>query len=303
MNKYKKLYCKVSVIISFVVMIAIVAILNVQSVYATGTVNNHTTAGSAVSNNHTKDEIETPSGDDIADLEVKKGTGVESATADSTNGVSFIYNNEEGTLSGSIRILLVLTIISLAPSILIMLTSYTRVIIVLHFLRTAIGTQTAPPNQVLIGLALFLTFFIMQPVFSDINENAIKPFDAGIITQEEAIEIGSEPIREFMNGQVQTKDIDLFIEISGESYENYEEVPFSILIPSFIISELRTAFIIGFLIYIPFIVIDMVVSSVLMSMGMMMLPPTTISLPFKILLFILADGWNLVIGSLVKTFY
>ena len=138
---------------------------------------------------------------------------------------------------------------------------------------------------------------------TDINENAIKPFDAGEITQEEAIEIGSQPLRAFMNGQVQTKDIDLFIEISGETYENYDEVPFSILIPSFVISELRTAFIIGFMLYIPFIVIDMVVASVLMSMGMMMLPPTTISLPFKILLFILADGWNLVIGSLVKTFY
>ena len=143
----------------------------------------------------------------------------------------------------------------------------------------------------------------MQPVFSDINENAIKPFDAGEITQEQALEIGSEPIRNFMNGQVQTKDIDLFVQISGESYESYEEVPFSVLIPSYIISELRTAFIIGFLVYIPFIVIDMVVASVLMSMGMMMLPPTTISLPFKILLFVLADGWNLVIGSLVKTFY
>ena len=228
---------------------------------------------------------------------------MEDSTSDSTNGVYFGYNNEDGTISGSIRILLVLTILSLAPSLLIMLTSFTRIIIVLHFLRTAIGTQTAPPNQVLIGLALFLTLFIMQPVFSDINENAIKPFDAGEITQEEAIEIGSKPLREFMNGQVQIKDIDLFIQISGETYESYEEVPFSVLIPSFILSELRQAFIIGFMLYIPFIVIDMVVSSVLMSMGMMMLPPTTISLPFKILLFILADGWNMVIGSLVKTFY
>ena len=135
------------------------------------------------------------------------------------------------------------------------------------------------------------------------SENAIQPFDAGQITQEEAIEIGSVPLREFMNGQAQTKDIDLFIQISGETYDSYEEVPFSILIPSFIISELRTAFIIGFLVYIPFIVIDMVVASVLMSMGMMMLPPTTISLPFKILLFVLADGWNLIIGGLVRTFY
>ncbi len=303
MSKFKKSYCKVSVIFAVFVMILTIVLSKGQSVYATGTVNNNTTTDNTISNSNTGDEIDVPTGDDIAEPNVTRGGEAESATSDSTNGVSIIYNNEEGTLSGPIRILLVLTIISLAPSILIMLTSFTRILIVLHFLRAAIGTQTAPPNQILIGLALFLTFFIMQPVFADINENAIKPFDAGEITQEQAIEIGSEPLREFMNGQVQTKDIDLFIEISGETYESYEEVPFSILIPSFIISELRTAFIIGFLIYIPFIVIDMVVSSVLMSMGMMMLPPTTISLPFKILLFILADGWNLVIGSLIKTFY
>ncbi len=302
MNKIKESYCKVSVIFAVLVMLVVIVLSKGQNVYATGTVNNTRAADSTTSGN-TAGEMEVPTGDDIAEPDVHRGEDVESATSDSTNGVTFIYNNEEGTLSGSIRILLVLTIISLAPSILIMLTSYTRIIIVLHFLRAAIGTQTSPPNQVLIGLALFLTFFVMNPVFAEINETAIKPFDAGEITQEEAIEIGSEPLREFMNGQVQTKDIDLFIEISGQTYESYEEVPFSILIPSFIISELRTAFIIGFLIYIPFIVIDMVVASVLMSMGMMMLPPTTISLPFKILLFVLADGWNLVVGSLVKTFY
>lgn len=304
MSKFKESYCKASVIFAVLVMILTVVLSKGQTVYATGTVNNPTTTDSAVSDSNATGEINVPTGDDIAQPNVVSNSGVvDSATSDSTNGVTFIYNNEEGTLSGSIRILLVLTIISLAPSLLIMVTSFTRILIVLHFLRAAIGTQTAPPNQILIGLALFLTFFIMQPVFTEINETAIKPFDAGEITQEQAIEIGSQPLREFMNGQVQTKDIDLFIEISGETYDSYEEVPFSILIPSFIISELRTAFIIGFLIYIPFIVIDMVVSSVLMSMGMMMLPPTTISLPFKILLFILADGWNLVIGSLVKTFY
>ncbi|MBO5372494.1 MAG: flagellar type III secretion system pore protein FliP [Lachnospiraceae bacterium] len=303
MSKLKKSYCKLSVAFAVVAMIIVMVLVNGQNVYATGTVDGTVTDNAVSGNNNTTDAIEVPTGDDIAELDVVSGEGVESATADGTNGVTFIYNNEEGTLSGSIRILLVLTVIALTPSILIMLTSYTRIIIVLHFIRTAIGTQTAPPNQVLIGLALFLTFFIMNPVFTEINENAIKPFDAGEITQEQALEIGGESLREFMNGQVQVKDIDLFIEISGETYESYEEVPFSILIPSFIISELRTAFIIGFLIYIPFIVIDMVVSSILMSMGMMMLPPTTISLPFKILLFVLADGWNLVIGSLVKTFY
>lgn len=303
MSKFKKSYCKLSVVFAIFVMLITIVFAKGQDVYATGTANNTIPEGTVSENGTPANEIDMPTGDDIAEPDVISGGDLESATADEVNGVSIIYNNEEGTLSGSIRILLVLTVIALAPSILIMLTSYTRIIIVFHFLRSAIGTQTAPPNQVLIGLALFLTFFIMNPVFTEINETAIKPFDAGEITQEEAIEIGGQPLREFMNGQVQIKDIDLFIEISGQTYESYEEVPFSILIPAFIISELRSAFIIGFLIYIPFIVIDMVVSSILMSMGMMMLPPTTISLPFKILLFILADGWNLVIGSLVKTFY
>ncbi len=301
MSRFKKSYCRLSVAFAVIAILISVIVCTGQSVYATGTVSS-SMAGSNTAATGSND-LDVPAGDDIAEPDVVRGGDVESATSDSTNGISFSYNNENGNLSGNIRIVLVLTIIALAPSILIMLTSYTRIIIVLHFLRTAVGTQTSPPNQVLIGLALFLTFFIMNPVFTQINENAIKPFDAGEITQEEALQIGSEPLREFMNGQVQTKDIDLFIEISGQTYDSYEEVPFSILIPSFIISELRTAFIIGFLIYIPFIVIDMVVASVLMSMGMMMLPPTTISLPFKILLFILADGWNLVIGSLVKTFY
>lgn len=227
---------------------------------------------------------------------------------DNTDGLSITYNNDQGSVSTPVKMLLVLTVLSLAPAILIMMTSFTRIIIVLHFVRTAIGTQTAPPNQILIGLALFLTFFIMWPTFQQINQEAIQPFDRGEITQEEFVEAAEKPIREFMvkDARVQTKDVDLFVQISGETYEDKEEltdVPFTTLVPAFILSELRKAFIMGFLIYIPFIVIDMVVSSVLMSMGMMMLPPTTISLPFKILLFILADGWNLVIGSLVKTFY
>lgn len=218
-------------------------------------------------------------------------------------GVSLTLDSDSGTLSANVRILLVITILALAPSILIMLTSFTRIIIVLHFVRSAIGTQTAPPNQVLIGLALFLTFFIMWPTFTQINEKAITPLDQGEITQQEALQRAEESIRNFMYGQTQEKDLDLFCEIADVTYKDYDDVPFVVLVPSFILSELRTAFIIGVVIYIPFIVIDMVVSSVLMSMGMMMLPPTTISLPFKILLFVLADGWNLVIGGLVKTFY
>ena len=212
-------------------------------------------------------------------------------------------NSEEGTMSAPIRILLLLTILTLAPSILIMLTSFTRIIIVLHFVRTAIGTQTAPPNQVLIGLALFLTFFIMWPTFEQINTTVIEPMDRNEITTEQAFELAEIPVREFMYKYTQEQDLKLFIDISGEEYETVDDVPMTVLIPSFILGELRQAFIMGFLIYIPFIVIDMVVSSVLMSMGMMMLPPTTISLPFKMLLFILADGWNLIIANLVRTFY
>lgn len=304
MNQLKKIYCRCSVLFAMLCLVAFCVLARGQNVYATGTVNNNKTQqGSSSTLPEDEENISKEVEDRVGNFQVERGEEVESATSDDTNGLSIIYNNTEGNLSGSLRILLVLTILSLAPSLLIMLTSFTRIIIVLHFVRAAIGTQTAPPNQVLIGLALFLTFFIMQPVFSQINTEAIKPFEANEITQEEAFEIGSKPLREFMYGQTQTKDIDLFITISGETYDSYEEVPMNVLIPSFIISELRTAFIIGFLIYIPFIVIDMVVASVLMSMGMMMLPPTTISLPFKILLFILADGWNLVIGSLVKTFY
>lgn len=220
-----------------------------------------------------------------------------------TNGFSVIYNNESGSVSTPIKMLLVLTVLSLAPSLMIMLTSFTKVIIVLHFVRTAIGTQTAPPNQVLVGLALFLTFFIMWPTFQAVNTNAIQPLDAGEITQEEALIAAEEPFREFMYGQTREKDLKVFVDISGETYETYDDVPFTTLVPAFILSQLREAFILGFFIYIPFIVIDMVVSSVLMSMGMMMLPPTTISLPFKILLFILADGWDLVIEQVVRTFY
>lgn len=210
----------------------------------------------------------------------------------------------DGGLSATLQMMLVLTLISLAPSILIMVTSLTRILIVLHFLRSALGTQTTPPNQILIGLALFLTLFIMSPVFTQINEDAIKPLSEGTITQEEAIDAGLVPLREFMLGQVDTKDLRLFMDIADiEIVDDLNEIPTTVLIPAFIISELRAAFIMGFLIYIPFIVIDMVVASTLMSMGMMMLPPTTISMPFKILLFILADGWNLIIDVLVRTFY
>ena len=240
--------------------------------------------------------------DKADDMKLSDGAKGVTTDADGTNGISIQYNNDSGSMSTPVRMLLVLTILTLAPSILILMTSYTRIIIVLHFVRTAIGTQSTPPNQVLVGLALFLTGFIMWPTFQQINTEAIKPLDEGKINTEQFIEKAEEPLREFMYGQTQTKDLALFVSMSDEKYESYEDVPFMTLVPAFILSELRTAFILGFLIYIPFIVIDMVVASVLMSMGMMMLPPTTISIPFKVLLFILADGWDLIIGNLVKTF-
>ncbi len=214
-------------------------------------------------------------------------------------------NAGSASMSSTLQILLVVTVISLAPSILIMVTSFTRIIIVLHFTRTALGTNSTPPNQIIVGLALFLTFFIMAPTFQEINTKAIEPLQAGKITQQQAMEMGIEPIRNFMFKQTNRKDIKLFLNIANVDADNIEkldDIPTSTLIPAFIISELRIAFIIGFLIYIPFIIIDMVVASTLMSMGMMMLPPTTISMPFKLLLFILADGWNLIIGQVVQTF-
>ena len=241
---------------------------------------------------------------DLPDVTIEEPEVPEVPDPDGQASLEITLDESNGTINGALRILIILTLISFLPAALIMLTSFTRIIIVMHFTRSALGTQTAPPNQVLIGIAIFLTIFIMGPIFTEINENAIKPLDEGLITEEEALEIGMEPLREFMYMQTQSKDVSVFMEISGNEWDGTpENVPTSVLIPSFIVSELRTSFIIGFLIYIPFIVIDMVVASVLMSMGMMMLPPTTISMPFKILLFVLADGWNLVIVNLVKTFY
>ena len=220
------------------------------------------------------------------------------------NTVTITYDNGNGSLNGALRILITLTLISLAPTLLVMMTSFTRIVVALHFTRTAIGTQTSPPNLVLIGIALFMTLFIMQPTMTEAYNTAVIPFENGEMDQKEFFQEAMKPFRQFMYGQTQTKDVRLFMEIDGITWDGeLESIPNVVLVPSFIVSELRTAFIIGFLIYIPFIVIDMVVASVLMSMGMMMLPPTTISLPFKILLFVLADGWSLIIGNLVKSFY
>ena len=268
--------------------VGIFCICPVKTVHATeldtnltGTTDSSTTINDAGTS-------ETP--DDLAELNI-------------ANTVTLTYNDNNGTVAGALRILLTLTAIAILPTVILMMTSFTRCLIVLHFTRGALSTQTAPPNQILIGLALILTFFIMEPTITEIYTEAIVPFENGEIDQQEALETGLKPLREFMYGQTQTKDVRMFMEISRTEWDGeLDNIPTSVLIPSFMISDLRTAFIIGFIIYIPFIIIDMVVASTQMSMGMMMLPPTTISMPFKILLFVLADGWNLVIVNLVKTF-
>ena len=212
-------------------------------------------------------------------------------------------SSKPGDVAVTVQIFFLLTILSLAPGLLIMTTSFTRIVVVLSFLRTAMGTQQAPSNQIILALAMFLTFFIMNPVWQQIDREAYQPWKGQQISQEIAIERAVKPVRKFMLSQTREKDLALFVSLSKlPRPKNGDDVPTLTIIPAFIISELRTAFQIGFLIYIPFIVVDMVVASVLMSMGMMMLPPVMISLPFKILLFVLVDGWGLVIESLVKSF-
>ena len=202
-----------------------------------------------------------------------------------------------------LQILLLLTVLSLAPAILIMMTSFTRLAVVFSLLRHALGTQQMPPNQILIGLALLLTFFLMAPVYHKINDEALQPYLAEEISQEVALERALKPIRAFMLKQTRKKDLSLFMNVSREEKPtSYEDIPTTVLVSAFVTSELKTAFSIGFLIYIPFLVIDMVVASVLLSMGMMMLPPFMVSLPFKMMLFVLTDGWFLLVGSMVKSF-
>lgn len=217
--------------------------------------------------------------------------------------ISFFSESDPTNVSTSVTLLLLLTVLSLAPSILILMTSFARIVIVLSFTRTALATNTSPPNQVIIGLALFLTFFIMAPTFKEVNENALQPLFNEEIGLEEAYEQASIPFKEFMAQHTRQKDLELFLDYNeAERPATVEEIPLTMLVPAFALSEIKTAFQIGFMIFIPFLVIDMVVASVLMSMGMMMLPPVMISLPFKILLFILVDGWYLVIKSLLQSF-
>jgi flagellar biosynthetic protein FliP len=218
-----------------------------------------------------------------------------------TLGVSEAKNAEQ--VSTAMQIVFLLTILTLAPSILIMMTCFTRLAVVFSLLRNALGTQQMPPTQIIVGLALFLTFFIMGPTFNQVNDKALSPFMEGKMSQQQFLEEAGKPLKEFMLKQTRKKDLALFLRISGEERPaNAQAVPITSLIPAFVISELKTAFEIGFLLYVPFLVIDMVVASVLLSMGMMMLPPVMVSLPFKLMIFVLVDGWYLLVASMVKSF-
>jgi flagellar biosynthetic protein FliP len=230
------------------------------------------------------------------------------AAPNSTNlpqlNISLGNGNTPQDYVSSIKILIFFTIISLLPSIVIMMTSFTRIIVVFSFLKSALGVSQAIPNQIFIGLALFLTLFIMQPVYNQMNTNGIQPYLENKITQDQAVEAASKPLKEFMLKQTREKDLQLFVDISKIDQTNLtrDNIPFTTVIPAFAISELKTAFEIGFLIYLPFLVIDVVVASLLMSMGMMMVPPTQVSIPFKLILFVMVDGWNILVQSLIKSF-
>ena len=217
--------------------------------------------------------------------------------------MEFFNSSSPENVSTSVKLVLLLTVLSMAPGILILMTCFTRIVVVLSFTRTALATQQMPPNQVLIGLALFMTFFIMAPTFQEVNDEALTPLFNNEINLEQAYDAAVVPIKDFMSNHTRQKDLALFLEYGGvDRPESIQDIPLTALVPAFAISELKTAFQIGFMIFIPFLVIDMVVASVLMSMGMMMLPPVMISLPFKILLFVLVDGWYLVVKSLLQSF-
>jgi flagellar biosynthetic protein FliP len=223
--------------------------------------------------------------------------------APATLKVDMTGTNGQVQMTMPVQIMILLTLLTFLPAIIISLSSFTRIIIVFHFLRQALGTQEAPSNQILIGLALFLSFFVMSPTLTAIYDDAYEPWSKGQITQDVALEKGAAPLRQFMLKSTREKDLQLFIEMSkGPKPAGPNDVPLRVLVPAFMISEIKTAFQIGFVLFLPFLVIDMVVSSVLLSMGMMQLPPVMVSLPFKILLFIMVDGWNLVVSSLVKSY-
>ena len=220
-----------------------------------------------------------------------------------TVNLGFKSTNNPNEIVSAIKLILVMTVLTLAPAILIMMTSFTRILIVFSFLRQAVGVPQLPPNQILVGLSLFLTLFIMGPAFKEVNEKGLQPYLSGTVTQDQALTASLTPLRRFMFDQTRESDLSLFVRLAKvESPKTRADVPTLVLIPAFILSELKTAFQIGFIIFLPFLVIDVVASSVLMAMGMMMLPPVVISLPLKVMLFVLVDGWGLLVGSMVKSF-
>ena len=235
-------------------------------------------------------------------LATELGSDIDTENSATRGTLGNLVTTVFGESTETVDIIILLTLLTLAPSILIMMTGFTRIVIVLGFIRNAMGMQQTPPNQVVIGLALFLTFFVMQPVLTDVYDNAYKPYAADEITQDEMLDRAAVPLKDFMLRQVFHSDLKFFVEISGTEAEELEELPMSTVIPAFLTSEIKRSFQIGFFLYIPFIIIDMVVASTLMAMGMMMLPPAMISLPFKVLLFVLVDGWQLVIKTVVTGF-
>ena len=229
-------------------------------------------------------------------------------TSASAQGTPFKLNiglegtGERGEVSVAVQILIIMTLLSVAPSIVLLMTSFTRIVIVLGFVRTALGTPSAPSNQIVVGLSLFLTFFLMGPIFDRVNSEALRPYLDGKITSVDAIEKASVPLKQFMLKQTRTRDLEYFLELGGYGPTAVKDLPMRVVIPAFVISELQTAFQMGFLLFLPFLVIDFLVSSVLMALGMMMMPPVTVALPLKLLLFVLVDGWHLVVRSLVQSF-
>ena len=243
-----------------------------------------------------------PAARDLAPRQTPPGRGrVARARPASSSPVPGVTLTDDGDYALPIQLLLLLTVLTLAPSILILMTSFTRLVVVFSILRTALGLQQSPPTQVIVGLSLFLTFFVMQPVFEEIDQGALQPYLEGQIEQKAALEIAATPIRAFMLEQTRDKDLVQFMDLAGlPAVDRAEEVPFHVLVPAFVLSELRIAFQIGFMLFLPFLVVDLIVASVLMSMGMMMLPPVMISLPIKLLLFVLTDGWFLIVESVVR---
>lgn len=238
----------------------------------------------------------------VAVLAVLGTAGCASEAANAQTGT--LPNQDPRLVATALQLLLLLTVLSLAPAILVMVTSFTRIVVVLSLVRTAIGVPQLPPNQVLIGLSLFLTAFVMAPVIKTANDEALQPYLAGTISEEEALARAEAPLRAFMLKQTRESDLGLFLKLAGQPKpEAPEDIPTHILIPAFTVSELKTAFQMGFVMFVPFLIIDLVVSSTLLSMGMMMLPPVVISLPFKLLLFVLVDGWSLIVGSLIGSFF